>query len=65
MARKWQKRRFFWLKSGGFSGFVFTDKYTWVVDEDVYYLSLAWINPSQKSSFKAGGGGGATVFSSF
>jgi hypothetical protein len=40
-AHNWQKRRIFWLKSGGFSGFVFTDEYTWLVDDDVYYLSRA------------------------
>ena len=40
-ARNGQKRRVLRLKNGGFSRFLFTDKYTWVVDEDVYYLSLA------------------------
>jgi hypothetical protein len=62
-ARNQQKRLVFWPINGGFSGFVFTDKYTWLVDEDVYYLSLALINPSQESGFE-GGGVGVPLFSS-
>jgi hypothetical protein len=62
-ARKRQKRRGFWLKSSGFSGFVFTDEYIWVFDEDVYYLLLAWMNTSQESGFE-GGGVGVPLFSS-
>jgi len=45
-ARNWQKRRIFGPKSGGFSGFMFTDKYIWTVEQNIYYLSLAWMNPS-------------------
>jgi hypothetical protein len=51
-ARNWQKRPVFWPKNGGFSVFLFTDKYTWVVDEDVYYVSLALMNPSQEPGFE-------------
>jgi hypothetical protein len=36
-----------------------------MVDEDVYYLSLALINSSQESGFEGRGGGGAAVFFSF
>jgi hypothetical protein len=53
--RNWQKRCVYWLKSGGFSRFVFTDEYIWMVDNDVYYLLLALMNPSQKPGFKGGG----------
>jgi hypothetical protein len=66
-ARNWPKRCISRLKNGGFSGFVFIDEYIWLVGEDVYYLSLVMINPSQKMGFEGGGvggwgGGGVAVF---
>jgi hypothetical protein len=64
-AHNWQKRRVFWLKNGGFSGFLFTDKYTWMIDEDVYYLSFAWMNLSHKSGFKGRGVVSPLFFFSF
>jgi len=45
----------FGAKNGGLLGFVFTDKYTWMIDENVYYLSLAWMYRSQESGFEGGG----------
>jgi hypothetical protein len=49
---KLAKKACFLAKNGGFSVFLFTDKYTWVVDEDVYYVSLALMNPSQEPGFE-------------
>jgi hypothetical protein len=36
-----------------------------MVDEDVYYVLVAWMIPSQKLGFEGGGGGGASVFFPF
>jgi hypothetical protein len=53
--RKTAKMAGFGAKNGGLLGFVFTDKYTWMIDENVYYLSLAWMYRSQESGFEGGG----------